>query len=182
MTVHDLRTDQGRTYRYYNQPVLAPFGFGLSYTNWSLSAQWPASSSMPIAQPNTSASLTISLKNTGVAESSEVVMAYFRPSQQVLTSMWENEEGQMQQNGKLPLIKQLFAIERLPVVATGESQAAEFKFSPRQLALTDPANGNSVLVPGTYNLEFTTGRPGKSETVSWEVRLTGTKAVLDPFP
>ena len=47
MTVHDLREDMGRTYRYYKGEALAPFGFGLSYTNFSLSPQWPSAASMP---------------------------------------------------------------------------------------------------------------------------------------
>ena len=137
---------------------------------------------MPIDQPNATASISITLTNTGNTDSSEVLMGYFRPSKEVHSAMRQAQSSPMTSAGKLPLKKQLFAITRLPVIAAGQSSTAAFTFSPRQLALVDPDNGDSVLVPGAYSLEFTTGRPDEGQTASWEVALTGSRAVLGAFP
>ena len=136
---------------------------------------------MPIDQPNATASITITLTNTGDTDSSEVLMGYFRPSKEVHAAM-RTQLSPAALAGKLPLKKQLFAIKRLPVIAAGKSSTAAFTFSPRQLALVDPANGDSVLVPGAYSLEFTTGRPDEGQTASWKVVLTGSRTVLGVFP
>jgi beta-glucosidase len=178
------RADCGRTYRYYTNDVLAPFGHGLSYSNWTLTSTTKLPPTLPIGQPNTSTTVSVAVTNTGTVDSSEVVMAYLRPSQQVHAN--NNRVGSTQQqvatSKKLPLIKQLFAVRRMPVIAAGKAQLAVFEFQTSQLALTDPANGNTVLVPGHYQLEFTTGRAGDGETTSWELELTGNKAVLEAFP
>lgn len=61
----------GRTYRYNEVVPLLPFGFGLTYTNWSYSLNVA-----PPATPCGNTTLTVDIVNIGAVDSSEVVQVY----------------------------------------------------------------------------------------------------------
>ena len=58
---------EGRTYRYFKGEALFPFGFGLSYTTFDISA--------PTYKDN---AVTVTVKNTGKAAGSETVQVYIK--------------------------------------------------------------------------------------------------------
>ncbi|MBS1603000.1 MAG: glycoside hydrolase family 3 C-terminal domain-containing protein [Bacteroidetes bacterium] len=65
---------KGRTYRYMNDP-LYPFGFGLSYTTFSIGE---ARLSAPTMQSNGSVVLTVPVSNSGSRKGTEVLQVYIR--------------------------------------------------------------------------------------------------------
>jgi beta-glucosidase len=63
---------EGRTYRYFRQEPLYPFGFGLSYTTFAYSnIRFPAKVEM-----NDSITVTVDVSNTGDLDGDEVVQLY----------------------------------------------------------------------------------------------------------
>lgn len=65
---------KGRTYRYMSD-ALFPFGFGLSYTTFSIGE---AKLNKTVIKSNESVELTIPVKNTGKRDGTEVVQVYVR--------------------------------------------------------------------------------------------------------
>jgi beta-glucosidase len=65
---------KGRTYRYMND-ALFPFGFGLSYTTFSIG---DAQLSKTILKENESVEITIPVSNTGKRDGTEIVQIYIR--------------------------------------------------------------------------------------------------------
>jgi beta-glucosidase len=65
---------KGRTYRYMND-ALFPFGFGLSYTTFSIG---DAQLSKTVIKENESVEITIPVSNTGKRDGTEIVQIYIR--------------------------------------------------------------------------------------------------------
>jgi beta-glucosidase len=68
-------TMKGRTYRYMTSDPLFPFGYGLSYTSFSIGN---ASANKNEIRSNENIQLTIPVFNTGKADGTEVVQVYVR--------------------------------------------------------------------------------------------------------
>lgn len=64
---------QNRTYRYFNGPVLHPFGHGLSYTSFAYAAPKLSASRIKAGQP---VQATVTVRNSGKRDSDEVVQLY----------------------------------------------------------------------------------------------------------
>lgn len=62
-------TMKGRTYRYYTEQPLYPFGFGLSYSTFSYSDLRLSSSSI---QPGQQVDVSVTVKNNGPYDAEEV--------------------------------------------------------------------------------------------------------------
>ena len=75
-------TPGGRTYRYYaGGDELWPFGFGLSYTNFSLAwAQTPPPTAVTLTPAAPGLNVTVVLQNTGEVIGDEVVQLYAVPT------------------------------------------------------------------------------------------------------
>ncbi|MCR4582305.1 MAG: glycoside hydrolase family 3 C-terminal domain-containing protein [Prevotella sp.] len=116
-------TMKGRTYRYFTGEPLYPFGFGLSYTTFAY------------GKPEYhDGKLTLSLKNTGTCDGTEVVQLYVRRIADV--------EG--------PL-KTLRAYKQVRLKA-GEEQAVSIDLPRQQFEGWDPATNTMRVVPGDYEI------------------------------
>ncbi|WP_316766020.1 glycoside hydrolase family 3 C-terminal domain-containing protein [Pedobacter frigiditerrae] len=66
---------EGKTYRYVTKPVLYPFGYGLSYTNFNYSGLKLSSTQLKNKTPLL---INLTLKNTGLYDGDEVVQLYIK--------------------------------------------------------------------------------------------------------
>ena len=113
---------KGRTYRYFND-ALFPFGYGLSYTSFSLGE--PVVSGLTVNVPVT---------NTGKLDGTETVQLYIRNLQ--------DPEG--------PL-KSLRAFQRVNVKA-GKTVTAELKLTDISFEFWDPETNTMRVKPGKYEI------------------------------
>ncbi len=121
----------GRTYRYSKQAPLYPFGYGLSYTQFTYSDL-----TLDKQQIRGGDSLRVSLrvKNTGPVEGDEVVQLYLTDEQ-----------------ASVPVpLRSLQGFHRLRLAA-GQSDSVSFILSPRQMSLLD-AQMKRVVEPGYFTV------------------------------
>ena len=135
----------GRTYRYFKGDALYPFGYGLSYTNFTYSA---------MAAPATVAkgkkiTVSVIVKNTGKIAGEEVVQLY---------TAYNNLK-------ELNPLKALKGFKRIALKA-GESKKINFTLTPEQLSLIDKA-GNAYQPKEKLTISVGGGQPGvKNKTTS----------------
>ncbi|EGZ28322.1 family 3 glycoside hydrolase [Phytophthora sojae] len=138
----------GRSYRYFKGEPVFPFGWGLSYTSFSLKAD--------DATATTAKSVSATM-NTTIS----VVFAYFRP---IKTDA----------SGPATLLnKQLFDYRRV-TLKPSESTRLSFEVQRSTLALVDE-EGNLVSFPGSYDIIITNG---VHEQLTFRVEVAGEKAIL----
>ncbi len=113
---------KGRTYRYFND-ALFPFGYGMSYTSFSLGE--PVVSGLTVNVPVT---------NTGKFDGTETVQLYIRNLQ--------DPEG--------PL-KSLRAFQRVNVKA-GKTVTVELKLTNNSFEFWDPETNTMRVKPGKYEI------------------------------
>jgi hypothetical protein len=136
ITNFDMSLPPGRTYRYYTGTPLFSFGYGLSYTTFSLSC-------VNITGP-TAYSYQCTVINTGNRDGDEIVMVY------------HSAGADIRKNASHPVpIKALVEFERVFVPARGQT-VINFILFDRALQLVNQ-NGVRVLYPGTHSLIFSRG-------------------------
>ncbi|GMF37036.1 unnamed protein product [Phytophthora fragariaefolia] len=148
----------GRSYRYFKGQPVFPFGWGLSYTSFSLLAN---ASSSDVVSATTNATISVELQNVGSVSGDEVLFAYFRP---ITTNA----------SGPATLLnKQLFDYRR---VALKPSQSIHVTLEVQRstLALVDE-EGNLASIPGSYEIIITNG---VHEQQTFRLDVVGEKAVL----
>jgi beta-glucosidase len=129
---------QGRTYRYFKGDPLYPFGFGLSYTNFSYS-NLKLKKSITTSQ---AIQVSAQVQNTGPMDGDEVVQLY-------LTS----------RSGAVAVpIRSLKAFERVHL-RRGEKRQVTFTLSPPDLALINE-RGQRVIQPGEFSISIGGKQPG----------------------
>ena len=167
MLDHDVQHGRGRTYRYARDPVLFPFGRGLSYTTFdvALGAAPPPQGWRLPTDAAAALNLSVVVTNRGARAGDEVVQAYFAPL--ALTPPLANQPR-----------KALWAFERVRGLAAGASARVDFALSARDLQLAD-VDGSLVVCAGRYNLTFENGAGAVAAHV---VELTGATVVVEPFP
>merc|ERR1712008_365821 len=139
----DMTKAPGRTYRYYTGVPLWEFGFGLSYTTFTLDIL--ASGALLLKQQGTGATLKVEVKNIGNVDGDEVVMAFFTP-----------KPGTLPVGSRAAALrKQLFGFRRVSLGVNGSS-IVEFPLSAKSLEVSDDA-GNLVSYAGAYLITISNG-------------------------
>ena len=114
---------KGRTYRYFEDAPLYPFGYGLSYTTFSF------------GKPSfRDGKVKVTVQNTGTREGSEVVQVYIRNP--------KDTEG--------PL-KTLRGFQRVSL-KPGESKTVEIPMPRERFELWDVKTNTMRVVPGKYDV------------------------------
>jgi beta-glucosidase len=133
-------TDYGmahRTYRYFDGPVLFPFGSGLSYTHFTYAQPRLNHTTLPAGQPLTA---TVTVRNTGTVAAEEVTELYLAPPPAP---------------GAPRLTLQGTQRTKLN---PGESRQLTFTLTPHQLSFVDPT-GHRAERPGDYRLYIGPNQP-----------------------
>ncbi len=128
----------GRTYRFAEKKPLYPFGFGLSYSQFSYGPLRLARSALDAGE---SLSFSATLTNTGAREAAEVVQCYLRPPAGVPHAP------------KATLV----AFRKVNVPAGG-TVALDFTLPPGAFDQVD-ADGERVRMPGDYELVVGSASP-----------------------
>ena len=125
-------------YRYFDTfhvPVAYPFGFGKSYTDFSMQKY-----ALSLSEDSSELSLTIDVKNVGAYTGKEVVQAYasyrYSPDTSRLETPYQALVGYKKTNALCP----------------GESEAVTISFPLRSMASYDEATDCFVLQAGDYFL------------------------------
>ncbi len=150
---------EGRTYRYFRQSPLYPFGFGLSYTNFTYTdLNLPKEAKM-------GEDITVSVKvtNSGERDGDEVVQLYLTDEKASTPRPIRSLEG----------------FKRISL-KKGESQIVSFTLVPRQLSMINDKD-KQVVEPGFFTIAVGGEQPGftgaaKAETtgtLSERMKLIG---------
>lgn len=122
---------EGKTYRYFRQPVLYPFGYGLSYTSFSYSQLQVRPTR---ARPHEQVMIDVTVKNTGNRDGDEVVQLYLQD---------------MEASQPVP-ITSLMGFQRVHIPA-GEEVRVRFTVGTNGLFIVDE-NDQSRLEAGKFCL------------------------------
>jgi beta-glucosidase len=123
---------KGRTYR-YTTDYLYPFGFGLSYTNFEIGN---ATMNKTEIKADESISITVSVKNTGKRNGTEIIQVYVRKVNDV--------EG--------PL-KTLRGFQRV-AVPSGKTSSATINLTPSSFEFYDWDQNKMAVTPGEYEVYY----------------------------
>jgi beta-glucosidase len=130
-----------RTYRYFDGPVLYPFGFGLSYTRFRYSGLRLDHRALTPGEP---LAASIDVENVGAVAGSEVAELYLA-------------SPQVPGAPRLALA----GIERLRL-APGERRTLRFAIDPAQLTVVDP-EGKRVAPEGGYRVFIGGAQPAAGQ-------------------
>ncbi len=119
-----------RTYRYFDQPVLYPFGYGLSYTSFGYSG-------LSVEKAGGGLKVSVEVTNTGRVPGDEVAQLYIR---------------RVSPSGTVHPLRRLIGFERLRDIAPGESRTAEFTVNPCDLEIWMESEGRKIIEPGRYQV------------------------------
>ncbi|MGN0920704.1 MAG: glycoside hydrolase family 3 C-terminal domain-containing protein [Cellvibrio sp.] len=132
---------KNRTYRYHSNDVLYPFGYGLSYTEFSYSKPRLSSSRWRGDKPLT---LRVQVTNKGAMDSDEVVQVYAT-----------------QRGVENSPIRSLIGFKRVHI-PQGKTVNVEFSFDARDLSRVNE-QGIRELAPGKLDLWVGGGQPNQRE-------------------
>jgi len=150
---------EGRTYRYFRQTPLYPFGFGLSYTRFTYSEL----NLQKEAKVGENIKVSVQVTNAGERDGEEVVQLYL-----------SDEKASTPRP-----IRSLEGFKRI-LLKKGESQKVEFTMEPRQLSMINDKN-KLVVEPGYFTVSVGGEQPGFSgsnhaettESLTGRIKLTG---------
>jgi beta-glucosidase len=149
----------GRTYRYFRQEPLYPFGFGLSYTTFNYTGM-----EMPDkAAAGENVNVKVTVTNTGTMAGDEVVQLYLT-----------DEKASTPRP-----VRQLEGFQRI-TLQPGQSMIVEFELEPRQFSIINNKN-KRVIEPGYFTLSVGGKQPGFkgyidpqfTKVLTGRIRLTG---------
>jgi len=147
-----------RTYRYMTTKPLYPFGYGLSYTEFSIGEL--ALSKNEISS-NGKLTVSVQLKNRGEMAAEEVVQLYITcPGYQADQPRW--------------------SLREFSRISLGSNEATEvaFELNREDLVQFDEA-GNMIVAPGTYRIHVGNGSPGERSRELGVEMVSGTFRVVE---
>lgn len=125
----------GRTYRYFKGEALYPFGYGLSYANFSYSNLKFSADKIKAGQ---SVEVTVDVRNTGSVKGDEIVQLYISDKTTIVVRP----------------VKELKSFERI-TLGLGQTKTIKFIIDPSMLSFWD-ANLKFTVKPGEF--EIMTGK------------------------
>ena len=161
----------GRTYKWYNEDPVLPFGYGLHYTTFSFSWATNAAASYDIAAILSAAPspkdtynfmrVAVNVKNTGSNAASDYVALLFATSTNAGPTPHPN--------------KALVSYGRLHNIASDATAQITLPISISPFLQADP-DGNLWLYPGTYTLAL-----DYNNSITTTFELTGTATIVQAF-
>ena len=140
----------GHTYRYFTGETLYPFGYGLSYTTFSV-ADVKTKTDYKIGDTVT---ISATVKNTGSMAGDEVVQVYVSD-----------------RSASVPVpIRALKGFRRIHL-NPGEAQRVEFALPPEDFSVINEDN-NRVNHPGTFEISIGNGQPGGEGSTTRTAEIT----------
>jgi beta-D-xylosidase 4 len=195
MNLRPGTANPGRTYVWYTGDPVLPFGYGLHYTNFSVSwAMTPATSydigslgDGPIRTPSASDQPSLDSPSFNAFQGTYLdLLPFINISVNV-----ENTGGKAnlasdyvgllfistKNGGPSPYPnKELASYVRLHKIPVGFTQQLTFSLTLDNIARTD-VNGNRYVYPGDYKLSL-----DFDSKITFNFTLTGTKKLMDAFP
>jgi beta-glucosidase len=150
---------KGKTYRFFLQEPLYPFGYGLSYTSFTYS-----NLSIPEkVSAGDKLSVKVTVTNSGKLAGDEVVQLYL-----------SDEKASTQRP-----VRQLEGFTRITLKA-GESREVEFNLEPRQFSIINDKD-KRVIEPGYFTIAVGGKQPGfkgyldptTTQVLMGRIRMTG---------
>ncbi|OGJ92406.1 MAG: hypothetical protein A2487_04855 [Candidatus Raymondbacteria bacterium RifOxyC12_full_50_8] len=151
----DYDMTKGRTYRYFADQPLYPFGYGLSYSTFEYSNLQVLAGALPTTD---TVSISVDVQNTGLIAGDEVVQLYISDSEASAT---------------VP-IKELKGFKRITLMP-GEKKTVVFDVTPYQLSFIDTRN-KRIVEPGLFEVSVGGCQPGpkqSSNVLAGSFLLTG---------
>lgn len=143
---------EGRTYRYFRQAPLYPFGFGLSYTSFAYS-----NLAIPTqAKMGDNIKVSVKVTNTGDRDGGEVVQLYLTDEKASTPRPIRQLEG----------FKRIF-------LKKGESQNVEFTLEPRGFSMINNKD-KQIVEPGWFTVSVGGEQPGFTGSTNAETTETVT--------
>ena len=142
---------RNRTYRYFNGPVLYPFGYGLSYTTFAYSEPQLSAATVRAGSP---AQASVSVRNTGKVAGDEVVQLYVTAP----------EDAGVEH----PSLAGFTRVQLAP----GESKRVSIDVDPRWISRVDE-KGERHIQAGDYTLWLGGGQPGKATGAEVKLHVDG---------
>jgi len=127
-----------RTYRFFNDTPLYPFGYGLTYSDFEISCK---SNGIEKIAAGKNFTININAKNNGSFDAKEIIQLYVSPP----------KNGSKNPNPELRAFKPIF-------VKVGSSKKISFTINPRTISLIND-EGERVITPGKYLIYVGTGQP-----------------------
>ena len=151
-----------RTYRYFDEEVLYPFGYGLSYTSFDYNPIWVNAR----VDSKSVAEVEVEVKNTGKTDGDEVVQLYI---------------SHPDYGGRKPLYA-LKAFRKIHI-GKGETKILKFELTPKELGIID-ADGSLKVIPGKRKIILGGSSPSETKApgiklVEAEFEITGQEYTIE---